>query len=101
VVDQIPAQMKVVLCKGIQNRTFISVGSTCSRYRPYYIGWKAGKLSGWTPILLQYTNTNQHVKMKNIVHWDVTLCTLVRTYGGESTASICRKETYIAPPPTR
>ena len=96
VVVEIPAYVQVTLCKGIQNRTFMSVGTMCSRYRQ-----KAGKISGWIPISLQYTNTNQHVKLKNTVYWDVTLCTLVPTFGWEHNASIFREETYIASPLTR
>jgi len=100
-VVQIPAYMTVALCKGMQYTTFISVRTMCNHCRPYYIGWRVGKLSGWAPVLLQYTTTNQHVKLKNTVYWDVTLCTLVPTYGGEHTASLHGKETYIAPPLTR
>jgi len=40
VMAQIPAHMKVALCKGMQNRTIISVGTMCSHYRPYYMGGK-------------------------------------------------------------
>jgi len=54
VVVQIPAYMTVVLRKGRQYRTFISVRTTCSNCRPYYMGWRVGKLSGWARFITIY-----------------------------------------------